>query len=181
MSIEIITDALPFGFCKEPYNFCLKVKVIPPRTVNFALVSKFLPIGLNFSSEGIISGVPLYSTHNTITFEARVAEPEEVAQKSLILNIYNKQPVPPSPSEKLTICTTSLVCNADDDCDILLIAKGGCPPYSWKCEGLPRGLELIDNRIVGRIHVSGGSPFITLSVIDSVCEVCSLSFFMEIL
>jgi len=158
--LEITTDnTLLSGVIGENYYAALEAKGgIPPYEWKSApLAGDIYPKGLNISSDGIISGLPLKG--GSFKFGVRVNDsfPETLGDlKQFFVEIE---------SLPLEIITTNLPAKElGKEYFIKLEARGGAPPYLWsKTAGtLPNGLNLSDGTISGTPTKEGTFGFTML-------------------
>ena len=112
------------------------------------------------AANGQISGTPTAAANGTpLTFKVTDSgSPAQTASASFSLTITS----PP-----LGIATTSLAnAIAGVGYSFTLAASGGTPPYSWSASGLPTGLAVTGNQILGTPS-SLGTASVTLTVTDS--------------
>jgi Putative Ig domain len=133
----------------------------PPYT--WSLVSGILPIGLNLSANGALSGTP--TTLATFTFTLQVTDSaSSAATQTFSLTIA------PVAGSSLAITTTSLPqASVNLPYSQTLAATGGIPPYTWFLSSgtLPTGLSLSASGAIAGTPIVVGASVFTVSVNDS--------------
>jgi Putative Ig domain len=133
----------------------------PPYT--WSLVSGILPIGLNLSANGALSGTP--TTLATFTFTLQVTDSaSSAATQTFSLTIA------PVAGSSLVITTTSLPqASVNLPYSQTLAATGGIPPYTWFLSSgtLPTGLSLSASGAIAGTPIVVGASVFTVSVNDS--------------
>ena len=153
--IEIITSALPTGITGNPYEMTLEAKTRPfSNNIHWECENE-LPSGFSLDeNKGVISGITHDKFFATITIWAQRIDSGDSCYKRFLLQIKDggiKEPLKIIHKEyaPLTFGT---------EATLELEAKGGRPPYQWKVENLPMGMQLTDNFITG-IPIMGGGLF----------------------
>ena len=123
---------------------------------NYSWSATGLPGGLSLSSSGVLSGTPAANTQAAYSVSVRVADAGTNATVTLPLTIN-----PP-----LGILTSSIpngIINTAYSRTVLQ-AQGGTPPYVWSASGLPPGMSLSTDGVLGGAATSSGpfSPVVTV-------------------
>ena len=160
--LQLVTTTLPNGYKGDPYSELVKVSGgLPPYTYSY---SGQLPAGLTLdTATGVISGIPTIAgltNLNISVHDGTYPTPQSVA-KDLTSRIVTT----------LAITTTGALPNARKGIAInpvILAAKGGTSPYTWKLDSgiLPTGLSLAGGVLSGTPTKPGDFVF-TLAVTDS--------------
>jgi len=136
-NLTILTSTLPEGTVNQSYSAIIQsFGGTPPYT--YLIASGDLPLNLNLSSDGVISGKPTQSGNYNFTIKVIDSSNNEGTKEfTLIVNDEQTQP--------LTITTGELPeGTVDVEYSATLSASGGTTPYTWsKISGnLPNGLSL---------------------------------------
>lgn len=173
MSIEIKTKVLPMGFVNQKYSCILEAKVSPERAIVWSKTEEsFLPLGLTFTSDGKLEGIPERSGLYTLDVIAETDFPFEKAIGILNIKIYSELIIKNKKLENLKSGSYN---------EILLLADGGIPPYIWSCDSLPLGVELRGSYIKGIPKVKGGVVSVCIKVIDYVGNVKEKYFTLSVI
>lgn len=137
------------------------------ETYTWEFVSGTLPLGLDLTSDGVISGTPETESGNypkTYTFTVQVTDdgpPLQTASKQLTIRI----------AQTLDITTNALIdgIGGIPYAGGAMAATGGILPYSWSSDPLPSGLYLNEEtgEIWGTPDQPWGPGFITIRVTDA--------------
>ena len=157
----ITPNSLPSGSVLQLYTFALTTSG-GTGTLTWDLANGSLPVGLNLSSAGVISGTPTTAGTSSPTFRVRDSgNPQQSATKQLSITIN----LPAAP----IIQTTSLP-NAIFDVPYsqILVITGGTPPLVWGVISgtLPAGLTITSNQISFTPSATGSFTF-TVRVTDA--------------
>jgi len=159
------SSPLPPGTVTQSYSFTL-IASGGTGANTWDLSSGSLPVGLNLSSSGVISGTPLTTGTSTPTFRVRDSgNPQQTATKPLSITINN--PAPPN------ITTTSLSAGTFNVAyNQTLQLSGGTAPFIWSFNGqLPPGLGLnTSTGVISGTPSSTGTFNFTPQVIDSTFQ-----------
>ena len=160
----ITPNSLPSGSVLQFYSTTLTASG-GTGTLTWDLFSGSLPVGLNLSSAGVISGTPTTAGTSSPTFRVRDSgNPQQSAQKTLSIKI--NLPAPPS------ITTTSLPAGAFNvSYNQTVQVTGGIGTLVWGVTSgeLPPGLNLnASNGNISGTPTSTGSFTFTLRVTDSI-------------
>lgn len=162
--IEIVTDKLPVGTVGETYYASLKADTFPKTDSIEWECQNRLPKGLEMDSRtGILSGIAVESFLSTITIWAKRTDLNLSCYKRFELNIRKGE----KPVEELRIVEIEhSQLKTGINCSIQLKAEGGTPPYKWKAENLPVGMQLLDGKIIGVPALGGGKFPLEITIED---------------
>ena len=160
----ITTNSLPSGTVHQPYTFALTTTG-GTGTKTWDITSGSLPVGLNLSSSGVISGTPTTAGTSSPTFRVRDSgNPQQSAQKPLSITIG----LPAAPH----ITTSSLPAGSFNGAyNQTVLVTGGFGTLVWGVTsgGLPPGLNLnTSNGNISGTPTSTGPFTFTLRVTDSI-------------
>jgi hypothetical protein len=157
LPVAITTDGLPGAAVGQHYQF----QLVAEGGENLYVWSKTagaLPLGLDLSQDGVISGIPTQSGSKDFTVRAQDrADPPQAATKQLSLSVM--------PS--LHVATKSLPGTRYKPYRAQLSARGGSPPHMWSSDDLPRWLNLSGDGVLSGTPPGPGSPSFTVLVTDA--------------
>ena len=127
----------------------------------WSLASGSLPVGLNLSSSGILSGTP--TAEGSFNFTIRVTDggtPQQNAQKAFSLTIVTALTVTTNSTLPFGIVGTPY--------SQTLAATGGTPPFTWAITAgsLPAGVNLSSSGTLSGTPTAEGSFNFTIRVTD---------------
>src|SRR5690606_10206847 len=118
-----------------------------------------LPEGVTLNTDGMLGGTP--TTVGTYTATVTVSDSEgDSVSAELAIEVV---------APELVIVTSALPAGiaVEETYSTTLEARGGTPPYVWRVEGLPAGMEATsDGEIGGTVTDSGAWP-LTIQVTDA--------------
>ena len=163
-TLTIIPNALPSGTVLQSYTVTLTASG-GTGTHTWDLASGSLPVGLNLSANGVITGTPTTAGTSSPTFRVQDSgNPQQSAQKPLSITIG----LPAAPH----ITTSSLPAGTFDVAyNQTVSVTGGIGTLVWGVTsgGLPPGLNLNpSNGTISGTPTSSGSFNFTLRVTDSI-------------
>jgi hypothetical protein len=161
--LSILTAVLPDAAKGVEYKYSLEAKGgIPPYT--WRLKSGTLPDGLQFASNGTISGKPAKRQTFSFTVEVNDSDsPAQTTQQTYIIDVL----------DTMFIATRSVPnARVDEAYTATLRAELGTPPYIWSVESgvLPPGIEIVSTPTVARLEgipTEAGTYAFTIQVSDS--------------
>ena len=167
----VITTAspLPRGRVGDAYSVTLAAEGgVQPYTWSAAST----PVGLSFSSAGVLSGTP--SAAGTFSISVTVTDSE----KTTTTKAFSLTVDPP----RLVITTASPLPGGrvGDRYAQQLAAEGGVPPYSWSATGLPAGLALSAAGLLSGTPTASGTYTLNVTVTDSTQVATSRAFALTI-
>lgn len=170
------TNPLPPGTVLQSYNFTLTSSG-GTGTKTWDLASGSLPVGLNLSSSGVISGTPTTTGTSSPTFRVRDSgNPQQTSTKLLSITIN----LPAAPS----ITTTSLPAGTFNVAyNQTVQVTGGIGTLVWGVTSgaLPPGLDLnASNGNISGTPTSTGSFNFTLRVTDQIPQFDQQNFTITI-
>ncbi|QSQ28505.1 putative Ig domain-containing protein [Pyxidicoccus parkwayensis] len=152
----VTTSSLPEGRGGQSYSASLLASGGKGQ-LTWSIASGSLPMGLDLTSTGSISGIP---TSGTSSFTARVTDVNgRFAERSFTLTVY----LPP------LVTTTSLPdAVKSQPYSTTLTATNGRAPLTWSFTGsLPAGLSLSSSGILSGTPTSTGSSSFSVTVKDA--------------
>lgn len=163
-NIEIVTEKIPDGIVGEAYYAVLKAETFPQTDQIEWECRNSLPQGLEIDSRtGILSGIATEYFLGTITIWATRTDSNLSCYKRFMLYIRKGE----KPAEKLRIIEIEhFQLKMGINCSIQLKAEGGTPPYKWKAENLPVGMQLLDGKIIGVPALGGGKFPLQITIED---------------
>lgn len=175
--IEIITSALPVGIVGIPYEVTLEVKTRPVSNNIHWECENELPFGFTLDeNKGVISGTTYDGFLGTITIWAQRLDSGDSCYKRFLLQVKDgsiKEPLEIVHKEYASLTFGT-------EATLELEAKGGKPPYQWKVENLPMGMQLVGNLITG-IPIMGGGLFpLNITVEDEEKSTDSYFYWLHI-
>jgi large repetitive protein len=135
----------------------------------WSVTSGTLPDGLTLSGDGTISGTPTASSSGAVTFTVTDGK-SRTASATLTLRVVGVVQV------STTALTGGIV---GDDYALTLAAAGGSGSYTWQATGLPEGIELSGNQLVG-VPVAEGSASVELTVTDGTGRTASATLSLAV-
>ena len=157
--LTINTAALPSGVANLVYlGATLQAQGgTPPYTWS----ATGLPAGMSLSPSGVLSGTATSAGAFSLVVTVRdSSSPQQTASKSIALTV----------ASGLTIASAVLpggIANQIYPPSASLQAQGGNPPYSWSATGLPPGMNLSLDGVLGGTATSAGAFSVTVTVADS--------------
>ncbi len=157
-ALAVATTSLPVGTVGVAYSASLAATG-GTSPYSWTILTGNLPVGLNLSVAGTISGTP--STTGTSTFTVQVSDSESTpqsatAQLRITVNTVNIT------TQSMPSGTINVAYNAT------LTAVGGVTPYSWSLSGnLPAGLSLSTAGVISGTPTATGTSTFTVQVADS--------------
>lgn len=141
--IEITSNSLRSGFVNSPYQVVLQAKGGRGALI-WSLIGGSLPTGIDLQNNGVLLGTPVTQGDYNLRFRVISEDPATPAEINLLLQIQ---------VARLNITTTHLgVVAPNQDFDVQLESIGGVAPVSWVATGLPTGLSIINDKIIGNIN-----------------------------
>lgn len=128
----------------------------------------YLPSGLSFSTGGVLSGTPAGASHGQYNAQIGVTDARGTTTTSTLpLTILPPTPPGIAGPTQLNGCTEMVACAAQ-----LFTATGGAPPYTFSATGLPSGMTVASNGLIGGTPAAGshGTYNMPVTVQDSVME-----------
>lgn len=180
---RIITDSLPDARAETAYKVSLAA-VGGVEPYEWMVPSGRLPEGMSLDSKtGALHGSP--SEEGTYRFVLQVSddtdEQTQIVKQSLVMRVRkpsDRQVIGDMPLEISTGLMTPTA--VGKHYDITLAATGGQEPYHWSAvDGLPPGLALQDDRLIGIPQTSGNWRF-TLRVEDDLRVAYEKEFLVSI-
>ena len=161
-TLRVTSTSVPVGYVGSSYSAALQATGgTAPYT--WSLIYPKIP-GLTLSANGVISGVPTFSSTYSVAFEVQdSSSPKNTAGRVLTMYIYA------APSA-LEITTTSLAAGTEGTAySATLNASGGKPGYTWGVANgkLPAGLTLATDGIISGTPSKTGTASFTAEVKDS--------------
>ena len=159
LNLTITTTSLPNGTVGTPYSQTLAATG-GGGALSWSLLSGTLPLGLNLSTQGQITGTPTQA--GAFPFQVQVTDPATTLTAIASLSI--------TITATLTVTTTSPLPNGTIGVGYsqTLQATGGTPPYAWSATGLPAGLTLdLNTGILSGTPTAAGASTISVTVTDA--------------
>ena len=141
--VTILTDEIPPASVGVPYSFSLQAEGTGKDPLLWSIgAGGRLPKGLQLdAASGLIYGTPLQLCKISLYFIVTVAGSLERSGKILTVTVY---------TSALCITTEALpIGDVLHEYSCTLQCKGGHPPYTWTCNGLPGKLSLQKDTIQG--------------------------------
>ncbi|MEG2468977.1 MAG: putative Ig domain-containing protein [Comamonas sp.] len=156
--LDILTKSLQPGMQGQTYAQGLSANGgIAPYT----WTASDLPSGLQIQKD-VIGGIPTRAGSFQVTLKvADSASPASSTSLTLPLVVSS------TPTTLVIVTKNLATAKTNTPYYQLLEASGGIEPYSWSSDGLPIGLQIDGDSIIGQPSVSGGAVPLTITVIDS--------------
>jgi hypothetical protein len=156
----ISTESLKSAAVGSPYSATLEGSGLP-SDVTWEVTAGSLPAGLTLSPGGVIAGTASATGSSTFTVKATAKEknfgPTRIDFKQYTLNVL--QPL----SAKLSRSTAE----AKVRFSASLLGTGGQAPYTWSATGVPAGLAVSSDGVLGGIPARSGTFTFTARVVDA--------------
>lgn len=169
--LQITTSSLPGAELGQTYVQGLSAAGgIPP----YSWGAGGLPVGLQIQA-ATIAGIPTQTGVFNVSLQlADSASPAGIVSTMLPLAV--------SAAPTVLVIVTLALATAKTNVPYyqLLEAAGGVEPYQWSSDGLPIGLVIDGNSIVGQPKVSGGSVPVTLTITDKQQSTASQFFWLAV-
>ncbi|WP_183978351.1 beta strand repeat-containing protein, partial [Tunturiibacter gelidoferens] len=157
--LTITSTAVAGAISNQPYGATLSAN---GGTAPFTWSVSGLPTGLNFGSNGVISGTPTTSGNFSLVVTVTDSQsPAKTASANLPLSVTRA--IAP-----LVITSTAVAGGTSNQpYGITLSATGGTAPYIWSVSGLPAGLSLGGNGVISGTPTATGTFSLAVTVTDS--------------
>lgn len=165
--LQITTTSLPDAVSGQPYSVQLQASGGTGTGNTWSLVSGTLPVGISFSSSGLLSGTVgslSGSTTETLKIAVQDADGHQAISTFSLLWREGLAILPYSPSNfEFTVGSAYTSSNS-----IVMQAAGGTPPYSWSATGMPPGLTIASSTgLISGTPMQAGSFTANVKVTDS--------------
>lgn len=173
--LKITTTTLPDAVSGQPYNFQLEASGGTGTRYTWSLVSGTLPVGISFSSSGLLSGTP-GSLSGSVTETLNIAVTDSLGHQTIdqltVLWREELAILQYSPSNFQFVVGSPYTAGNS----ITLQAVGGTPPYTWSATGLPPGLSIVvSSGLIGGTPTQPGTFTSSVTVKDSAGRAATAS------
>jgi hypothetical protein len=179
-ALQITTTSLPDAVSGQPYSVQLQSSGGTGVGNTWSLVSGTLPVGISFSSSGLLSGTA-GSLSGSTTETLKIAVQDSAGHQAIgTFSLLWRQALailPYSPSN-FQFSVGSVYTSANS---LTLQAAGGTPPYTWGATGMPPGLTITPSTgVITGTPTQSGSFTATVTVTDSTGQSTSASVSLSV-